>query len=345
MPPNERWLDAAWGDHATGRVVRTVLAPAEWAYRAAIAARNAAYDRGWTPSVGLPLPAVSIGNVSVGGTGKTPVAAWMAQRLRSAGATPGIVLRGYGGDEADVHALLNPSLVVIADADRVAGARAAHARGCDVVVLDDAFQHRRARRDVDVVLASADVPWTTHCLPAGPLREPWSSVRRADLVAITRKAATPDASQELAMRLRRVGARDVVVVDLRLGDLHDAVHDDVAPLPFHQLEGRKVLAIAGVGNPGAFFAQLRAAGAYVNPAPWPDHHAYTMADVAELFRRVPAVERVVCTLKDAVKLRRLWPRSGPTLWYVSQRVELVDGQGAIEGIVRRLLTARSAAHD
>ena len=178
MPPNERWLEAAWGDHATGRAVRTLLAPAEWAYRAAIAARNAAYDHGWATSAVLPLPALSIGNISVGGTGKTPVAAWMAERLHTAGETPGIVLRGYGDDEADVHAMLNPSLVVIADADRVAGARAAHSRGCDVLVLDDAFQHRRARRDVDVVLASADVPWTTHCLPAGPLREPWASMQR-----------------------------------------------------------------------------------------------------------------------------------------------------------------------
>ncbi|MBC7895541.1 MAG: tetraacyldisaccharide 4'-kinase, partial [Cytophagaceae bacterium] len=203
----------------------------------------------------------------------------------------------------------------------------------------------RARRDVDVVLASADVPWTTHCLPAGPLREPWASVERADLVVITRKAATPDTTKELAMRLRRLGAREVALVDLRPGDLRDAVEGDTAPLPFHALEGRKVLAIAGVGNPGAFFAQLRAGGVHVNAAPWPDHHAYTVADVAQLVGRVPAVEYVVCTLKDAVKLRRLWPRSGPTLWYVSQRVELVEGQGAIEGIVRRLLTARSAAHD
>lgn len=344
MPPNEHWLDAAWGDHATGRAIRTLLAPAEWTYRAAIATRNVAYDRGWTASANLPVPALSIGNVSVGGTGKTPVAAWMAQRLRAAGATPGIVLRGYGHDEADVHALLNPSLVVVVDADRVAGARAAHARGCDVVVLDDAFQHRRARRDVDIVLASADVPWTTRCLPAGPLREPWSSVRRADLVAITRKAAARDTAEALATRLRRLGAREVAHVDLRPGDLHDA-HHVTGPLALHQLEGRRILAIAGVGNPGAFFAQLRAAGAQVDPAPFPDHHAYSASDVADLLRRVPAVEHAVCTLKDAVKLRGLWPRSGPALWYVSQRVELVDGEGAIEGLVRRLLTARSTAHD
>lgn len=345
MPPNERWLEAAWGDHATGRVVRTLLAPAEWAYRGAVAIRNAAYDREWTPSTPLPLPALSIGNVSVGGTGKTPVAAWVAQRLHDAGAMPGIVLRGYGNDEVDVHALLNPSLVVVADADRVAGARVARARGCDVVVLDDAFQHRRARRDVDMVLASADVPWTTHCLPAGPLREPWSSVQRADVVVVTRKAATMAAAQELADRVRHAGARDVAHVVLGLGDAHDAVDSGTRPMSLHHLAGRRVLAIAGVGNPGAFFGQLRGAGAQVNPAPWPDHHAYTAADVADLLRRVPGVEHVVCTLKDAVKLRRLWPRSAPTLWYVSQRVELVEGEAAMEGVMRRLLAARTAAHD
>ena len=91
----------------------------------------------------------------------------------------------------------------------------------------------------------------------------------ADLVVITRKAATLDTTQGLAIRLRRLGAREVALVDLRLGDLRDAVHGDTASLPFHALEGQKVLAIAGVGNPGAFFAQLGAAGANVNPLPGP----------------------------------------------------------------------------
>jgi tetraacyldisaccharide 4'-kinase len=116
-------------------------------------------------------------------------------------------------------------------------------------------------------------------------------------------------------------------------------------LPLQDLRGRQVLAIAGVGNPRAFFAQLEAAGARVQAMAWPDHHAFSARDLSEILRRVPAVDHVVCTLKDAVKLRRLWPRSGPSLWYVSQRVELVDGEGALAAAMRRLLDARPTAHD
>ena len=142
------------------------------AYGAAMRARHGLYDSGALPSASPELPVLSIGNLTVGGTGKTPVAAWVAGQLRSR-SRPAILLRGYGGDEVHVHARLNPGIPVIANADRVAGVRQALAQGADVVVADDAFQHRQLRRTADVVLVSVEqMLRPRRLLPAGPWREP-----------------------------------------------------------------------------------------------------------------------------------------------------------------------------
>jgi len=131
--------DRVWyEERVSSRVARGVLAPGSLLFRAAVAARNGLYDAGVLRSATLPLPAVSVGNISVGGTGKTPVAAWIAGELAARGRVPAVVLRGYGGDEPLVHRRLNPGVHVIVAADRVDGARRAHAAGADVVVLDDA---------------------------------------------------------------------------------------------------------------------------------------------------------------------------------------------------------------
>src|SRR5471032_2745808 len=167
-----------WESSAIGaRVVRAALIPFSWVYAATVAARNAAYDRGWLRSHRLALPAISVGNLSVGGTGKTPVSAFIAARLAELGARPAIVMRGYGGDEPLVHARLNPGIPVVVTADRVRGTADARANGRTVVVLDDAFQHRRAKRDADLVLLSADRAGPVRALPAGPWREPLTSLK------------------------------------------------------------------------------------------------------------------------------------------------------------------------
>ena len=138
------------------RVARLALAPVEGLYRGIVAARGALYDVGVLPSREPALPSVSVGNLSVGGTGKTPVSAYVAARLREKGGLPAIVLRGYGGDEPLVHATLNPASPVVVSADRLEGVERARVLGADVAVLDDAFQHRRARRSADIVLVSAE---------------------------------------------------------------------------------------------------------------------------------------------------------------------------------------------
>src|ERR1700674_4637498 len=184
-------VEAVWaGRGRRARAVRGLLAPPAALYGAVIATRGKLYDWGVFRTTEFSVPVLSVGNLSVGGTGKTPVAAWFARRFSEKGAAPAIVLRGYGGDEIIVHERLNEGIPVIAAADRVRGIREAIAKGVDVVVLDDAFQHRRAGRDADVLLVSADA-WMgkPRLLPAGPWREPLRSARRATLVIIPRKSA------------------------------------------------------------------------------------------------------------------------------------------------------------
>lgn len=341
--PDRAAVERIWrGDDAVARLARGLLAPAEAAYRALTAARGSLYDLGVLASREPRLPAISIGNLSVGGTGKTPVAAWTAARLRELGARPAIVLRGYGGDEPLVHERLNPGVPVIVNADRVEGIARAASVGADVAVLDDAFQHRRVRRVADVVLVSADA-WATRrrLLPAGPWREPLSSLRRASLALVTRKAATAgDAlAVERAVHAAAPGV-EVATAHLVLDELRRVDGSD--RLPLSAVAGRELLAISAIGNAAAFARQLEGAGARVRAASFPDHHRFGQADAAALAARLRPGALAVCTLKDAVKLADLWPRAAPTLWYVSQHVVVERGGGALEALLEALLRARHA---
>ena len=326
-------LVAAW---AADGVVARALAPLGVMYGAAMSARNAAYASGLRRVTPAPVPTISIGNLTVGGTGKTPVSAWFAEQLAARGARPGIVLRGYGADEPLVHRTLVPSAVVVADPDRVRGSARAVASGARAIVLDDAFQHRRAGRFVDVVLVAAEQGLPERCLPAGPLREPWSGVRRADALIVTRKTASSEAASAMASALGARWGRPVAVMHLAPGALRrvDGVAGDLrAEVP---ATGSRVLAVSGIGEPAAFNRQLASLGFDVTAIPFPDHHAFSAADVRSVVARADRVGAVVCTLKDAVKLAPLWPAHAPTLWYLSQAVRLEAGQGILDGLLDRL---------
>jgi tetraacyldisaccharide 4'-kinase len=326
-PPARRAaVDRIWFDDSPGaRATRAVLAPLAAVYGAVAAVRGALYDRRVLPTFEPAIPAVSVGNLTVGGTGKTPIAAWLVATLTDRGQRPGLVLRDYGdGDEAAVHRILNPTVPIISDADRVAGIARVAADGCDVAVLDDAFQHRRVRRATDVVLVSADAwPSARWLLPAGPWREPLRALRRASMVIITRKAASDmDVTSVRAAVAAAAPAVPVAVAALVPDALRTLAGDE---RPLASLRGAHVRAVAGIGWPPAFFAQLADAGADVDAVPYPDHHRYSAADVARIRRYEVPETLPVCTLKDAVKLGGLWPRAAEPLWYVSQRVEFDFG--------------------
>ena len=334
--PRSLWF----GRTALARLARLALTPVELGYGTITSLRNSLYDRGILASHPARLPAIAVGNLTVGGTGKTPVAAWLVERLQALGARPAIVMRGYGEDEPHVHRRLNPETPVIVSPDRLAGIERAAALGADCAVLDDAFQHRRAGRQADLVLVSAD-RWTgsTRLLPAGPWRESPRALRRASVVLVTRKAASPADAREVVSRLSR-SAPEVPFAVAHLELTAVRATSDGRGLPLSELAGRKVFAIAAVGDPEAFVRQLADISASVRFSLFPDHHRYSTADAAHLAASVEPGERVVCTLKDAVKLAGLWPREGPPLWYVSQRVAVEEGAETIEALVRTVLDAR-----
>ena len=331
-----------WGHAAAARVARAALLPLSAVYGGVVRVRGAMYDHGLLARHELPLPAVSVGNLSVGGTGKTPVASWIAGRLRDGGADPAILLRGYGGDEPLVHEQLSPGIGVFVGADRVAAARRAAASGADSLVLDDAFQHRRAGRDVDLVLVGAE-RWTgtVHVLPAGPWREPLSALARASMVLVTRKSAGSDVASAVADQLaRRQPGLEVGTLAL----LPDAIvrYGTEERRPLEAVAGSTVLAIAGIGDPGAFLRQLEQRGIAAEPAVFPDHHAFTAAEIERLAARAERATLTICTLKDAVRLAPGWPRQAPPLWYVSQRVTVERGAGVLAALLDRIHHARRA---
>ncbi len=332
------WYDGG----ASARTVRALLSPLSHLFGAVVAQRNAAFDRA-TGEVGL-LPAMSIGNLTVGGTGKTPVASWFASRLRARGAQPALVLRGYGDDEWRVHQLLTPEVPVLVGSDRVRGMREAAANGRDCVVLDDAFQHRRAPRVSDIVLVSAD-RWSGHVqlLPGGPFREPLQALRRASAVLVTSKAAAGRHVDAAVEAIRRVAPSvPLAVVRLVPEALHAATDvgtSAIQPLTF--LHGRRVVLMSAIADPGAFERQVRDHGAdIVHHQRFPDHHPYRVTDVSAVFSLLHGADSVVCTLKDAVKLAPIWPRVGAPLWYVSQTLVVERGAEVLERECDRVLAAR-----
>lgn len=329
-----------WSDDATAVIARTALAPLSMLYGAVMAVRGRLYDRGVLRTRPLALPALAVGNLSVGGTGKTPVAAWAASALAGRGAHPAILLRGYGDDEPLVHRTLNPGVPVLIDPDRVQGASKAAALGADLVVLDDAFQHRAAGRVADLVLVSADQwPNRWRLLPAGPAREPLGALRRATVAMVTRKAATPEAARVVAQAIARAAPGvPVAVAYLAPQDVCDASGGTQA---LASLAGRSPLAITSIADPRAFAAQLVHAGIAPRLVVYPDHHDFSEDEVVRLARDAGAAGGALCTLKDHVKLAPLWPRGGPPLLYVSQRVHIESGAEAVDAALTAVLAART----
>src|SRR5687768_4648197 len=236
----------AGGGGAAGAALRLLLAPAEAGYAAVIGARNGAYDRGWLRSERVDVPVISIGNISVGGAGKTPFAAWVARRLREWGRRPAIALRGYGEDEILLHRELNPDVPVFRGKRRAEAAREAVAAGCDAVVLDDGFQHRALARNLDVVLVPVE-GWEPRArlVPRGPWRERPRALGRADVIVLTRKSADVARAAEVEREVVRMHPRIPIVqcalLPSRLVPLHGGAEKAIGAL-----SGKRVLGVAAL---------------------------------------------------------------------------------------------------
>lgn len=347
-PWTEEWLwGSGRGTPASGREwLRTALWPAEKVYRLVVWARNEAYDRGWRASQTPPIPAVSIGNLTVGGAGKTPFSAWVVEDLRRLARAPAVVLRGYGADEPAVHRWLNAGVPVVIDADRIRGVRAAAGAGADVVVLDDAFQHRRLAATLRVLLIGVEsFDPRPALLPRGPWREPLSAARRADLIVVTRKAAAPEAAARVEAHCAEI-APSVPLGRVRFAaaDVRAVGPDALAASVLDDLRarrGRGPIALAGVAHPEGVWADLDRLG--ITPSrriALGDHHRYTPAQAHALIDAAGS-QGILTTLKDAVKLRPLLPEHVPLL-ALTQRVDWEAGRDAWDRARARLPAAARA---
>ena len=298
-------------------------------YRAAVRLRNLAYDRGWLERVELGVPVICVGNLTVGGTGKTPVAGEVARMLSQEGWLVGILSRGYGGarladpmiasdlwhvlrgpseagDEPYVLARSLPGVPVVVGRDRVAAGKLALQRfPLHVLVLDDGFQHRRLSRAVDLVLLDSTDPWGGgHLLPAGRLREPTTALARAHAVLLTRThQAGPDAVGRIFEALKAAHPQLPVLttrsMPLFLRDLGTR-----GQVPVANLRGKRVVAVAGTARPEAFFVDLEEVGAIlVKRFAYRDHHPFTQAETWSITQAAKAVgaEAVITTEKDSVR--------------------------------------------
>ncbi len=324
------WVRCWWQGEAgvAGAVLSILTLPVELLFRIGVTIRGLFYRVGWLKAHRAPLPVISVGNLSVGGTGKTPLSAWIARELAEAGANPAILSRGYGRDELLLHRRWNPQVPTYADADRVVAAERARQDGATVVVLDDGFQHRRIHRDLDLVLLSADEPLPGRLLPRGPFREPMSALGRADMVLITMKPGSEEAARTVEREVRAL-VRDVPVSILRLeaGSWQDLDGEAVTP------PTPPVIALSGVAKPDRFTAMVEGLlGGEVMPLAYPDHHEYSSEDILSI--TTAAGERtVVTTEKDAVKLRELQP-SLPRVRVLTMDVRLDEEGSALREALR-----------
>ena len=319
------------------------LLPLSGVFALLSALRRLLFRVGMANVVRVPVPVVVVGNIAVGGSGKTPVVEWLVHALREAGFQPGIISRGYGGsiegaalvpedadpltfgDEPVLLARLARCPVAVG-ADRPAVARAllqAHPE-CDVIVSDDGLQHYRLHRDVEVAVVDERTLGNRWLLPAGPLREPARRLDQVDLILAHGKC-----SDALARRFRR---RPVYPMALE-GSEFVSLNSSRDRGGVEVFRGRRVHAVAGIGRPERFFSQLSAMGLDVVAHPFPDHHRFVPADLA-----FAPGEPKILTSKDAVKCASFAP---PDTWEFPVRARIPAG--AAEQILEKLTHGRQTA--
>ena len=282
-------------------VTRTVTAGIEPIYASIMRIRNRLYGAGILPSKSLGRPTISVGNITTGGTGKTPVVQWLCNRLSASGQHPVVLIRGYretvGGISDEQKLLADSGITVVANSDRLRGAAAAMKDhpATTGFILDDGMQHRRARRDFELVLIHAAEPFGfNRIFPRGLLREPFSALARADAVLITHADEVDAAGlAEIDSIVHRYNNTSAIY------QCDHVVRADLA--------GKKYFAFCGIGSPASFFTNLKSLGGEcVGSRAFEDHHDYIEADLAKLvaIAKSAGAELLVTTAKDWVKLER-----------------------------------------
>lgn len=308
MPPSRRSVEdgliAAWRRRG---LAASLLFPFSLLFRALVAARRAAYGFGLMRQERLPVPVIVVGNITVGGSGKTPLVIHLANNLRERGLRPGIITRGYRGSATaptavqadDDVAVVGDEAVLLARSsgcpvyigrDRVAAGRALLARhpACNLIISDDGLQHYRMERDVELAVLDRRGLMNGWCLPAGPLREPRARLAKVDAVILNDDCVMSASSLQCP----------VFRMDLE-GAAFRLLGDPEQVSTVADLAGKYLHAVAGIGAPGRFFEHLSGLGLQFAEHPFPDHHAYTPEDLEF------AGDAILTTEKDAVKLEPL----------------------------------------
>ena len=338
-------------------------------YGAAVAARNTAYDRGWLRQATLPCRVVSVGNLTVGGTGKTACTQLIAERFQRMGRTVVILSRGYGGaqhaytlrveagrllvdgqeaprdglaDEPQLLAQALPEVPVLVGAKRAAtGAEACQRFQTDTAILDDGLQHRQLRRDCEIILVHARMPlggWAM--FPRGPMREPLSSLKRADIIVVTKADEALELAGAIGERLQSLAPEAVLAM---------AVHQPSAVREAltgqrHEpklLQGRRVALLSSIGDPQGFEATVRRLHADVAwHHTFPDHHRFLPSDWQAITARMRGqrLDALVTTDKDWVRLQPAASQAPPAapLWVLEVRMALLSGEQAFNDRLARV---------
>lgn len=329
-------------------MLRGLLRVVGGVYGLVVAIRNRLYDRGLLGSHTVNVPVVCVGNLTAGGTGKTPLVIWLCGYLQQHGRRCAILTRGYKtrpGEMTDEPAELAKAcgeVPVIVNSDRVAGARKAieHYQA-DILILDDGFQHRRLTRDLDIVAIDSTCPFGYgRILPAGLLRESPKALKRAGAAVLTRSSQVPPGELE-AIRQQIETLSPGLPVAAANHRLRCAVTLKNEQIALGDLAGKAVYAFCGIGNPAAFFSSLQQNGMnVVGSETFDDHHAYTPEDMERIFTQARhcGAQLVLCTQKDWVKSALLGPKTDEFVFAsVAMELDFVEGLDKISGLLDTLL--------
>ncbi|SFJ65688.1 tetraacyldisaccharide 4'-kinase [Planctomicrobium piriforme] len=329
-------------------LARLALAAATVPYGIATELRNAAFNCGLFPIKGVSVPVISIGNLTVGGTGKTPTVAWLVNTLSARGCFPAIISRGYRAlddsenDEKKLLDSLCPGVPHLQQPDRLAASRRAlSSTPSNVLILDDAFQHRRMHRDLDIVLIDSLNPWGYNwLLPRGLMRESPRQLTRADVILLTRCDLAEE--KQLAALQKRIARRTSAPILKTAFAPTGCINSLGETLPLDALSRHKVYAFCGIGNPGGFRKTISAFTDISDDRfrAFPDHHHYVSLELNRLSLRGQrlGVDMFLTTRKDLVKLPQPTLQGRP-VWALEIELTFLDDPAPLYRLLQFLLPA------
>jgi tetraacyldisaccharide 4'-kinase len=344
-----RNLISGSNDGFAKRLLRFLLRVVSIFYCAVVVVRNFCYDIGLIKARRVGSPVISVGNMTTGGTGKTPLVIWLCRLLEAKSVSCAVLTRGYkiqGAQFADEPAILAkscPAAKVITDPDRIRAAKKAVGEfGSEVLVMDDGFQHRRLRRDLDIVAVDATCPFGYgRVLPAGLLREPISCLRRADVIVITRyDQVVPEQVQRIERTIKKIAPNAVTSKAVHRHPFAEITRG--RKLSIAQLGEKTIFAFCGIGNPDAFLYRLGELGlSVVGSKVYNAHHNYTPPDVADICEQAKnlGADLILSTQKDLVKTALLFRQIADIeCAYLAVELEFIGGVDKISRLVDEVIT-------